>query len=161
MNRSIAIAVVAALLLGAGWFAFRRDHSSMVQGAPIAGTQAAQSVATSQSNPAAEVVAHEPAPSANISSRNKSVEPARGSLNSLMDSTGRVLEEPIQSKLDGSLLRKLYSYDEGGNVAREMYLDPRNGRIIECKTHFVDADGRTQVRITAYDGRELQASAVQ
>lgn len=161
MNRPIAIVVVAALLLGAGWFAFRRDHTASVHEAPAVAHQAAQPIATVQSTPATDVSMPQPTSAADVSSLNKSVVQSSGSPDMLKDKAGHVLEELIQSKQDGSMLRKLYSYDESGNLTRESYVDPKNGHIVECKDHFIDANGRVRVRITSYDGRELPVSAVQ
>jgi hypothetical protein len=42
-----------------------------------------------------------------------------------------------------------------------MYLDPTDGRIIECKDHSVDQDGRERLRITDYTGKVLDSSTVQ
>lgn len=161
MNRFIIIALVAVLLLGAGWFALRRDRGATVRAFPATALQATQPTATAQSIPATQVAVQEQAPPTTITSSANPVEDVSASPNEVKDSMGHVLVEFIQSKQDGTRLKKLYAYDERGNITREMYLDPTNGHIVESKNHVYEVDGSERTHITDGDGRELQASAVQ
>jgi Sec-independent protein translocase protein TatA len=161
MNRFIIIALVAVLLLGAGKFALRRDRGATVRALPATALQTTQPTATPQSIPARQVAVLEQAPPPTIASAANPVEKVSASPNAVKDSMGRVLVEFIKSKQDSTLLKKLYAYDERGNITREMYLDLANGHIVECKNHVYRSDGNERIHITGYDGGELQDSAVQ
>lgn len=163
MKRIIVVVVVVALLVGAGWFVFTRNGNATAQTSPAVQSHEARptSLPVTQSAPLAKTVGQEetrPANSPTTMPTSAPVSPAPGSTT---DAAGRVIEELIQSKLDGRAIEKLYSYDENGNVSREAYIDPTNGHVIEYKEHRVDADGRAYVRIIDYKGQVLDASKVQ